>query len=187
MLVYFLDQIVYKITMVLTSFFFFFFFQAEDGIRDVERSRGLGDVYKRQALIPALAKSWAEVPPELLSFIPFVKGLFPPAESLPVFAAVVPDNNPGAKTSLLFFPRGWHKGSTSDATTAEVSPLPPSELRFSGTSSIHAFKVERSALQILSFIKKPPFLQLSISYKNIQTLKDFHFCRIKFIQQFQQI
>eukprot|EP00831_Metopus_contortus_P013383 TRINITY_DN15422_c0_g1_i5.p2 TRINITY_DN15422_c0_g1~~TRINITY_DN15422_c0_g1_i5.p2 ORF type:complete len:156 (+),score=63.65 TRINITY_DN15422_c0_g1_i5:81-548(+) len=29
-------------------FFFFFFFQAEDGIRDVERSRGLGDVYKRQ-------------------------------------------------------------------------------------------------------------------------------------------
>ena len=24
------------------------FFQAEDGIRDVERSRGLGDVYKRQ-------------------------------------------------------------------------------------------------------------------------------------------
>eukprot|EP00831_Metopus_contortus_P016391 TRINITY_DN16870_c0_g1_i1.p1 TRINITY_DN16870_c0_g1~~TRINITY_DN16870_c0_g1_i1.p1 ORF type:complete len:151 (-),score=31.57 TRINITY_DN16870_c0_g1_i1:13-465(-) len=28
--------------------FGFFFFQAEDGIRDVERSRGLGDVYKRQ-------------------------------------------------------------------------------------------------------------------------------------------
>ncbi len=27
-----------------------FFFQAEDGIRDVERSRGLGDVYKRQSL-----------------------------------------------------------------------------------------------------------------------------------------
>ena len=26
------------------------FFQAEDGIRDVERSRGLGDVYKRQLL-----------------------------------------------------------------------------------------------------------------------------------------
>ena len=26
------------------------FFQAEDGIRDVERSRGLGDVYKRQVL-----------------------------------------------------------------------------------------------------------------------------------------
>ncbi len=27
---------------------FFFFLQAEDGIRDLARSRGLGDVYKRQ-------------------------------------------------------------------------------------------------------------------------------------------
>ena len=30
--------------------FCFFFFQAEDGIRDLVRSRGLGDVYKRQLL-----------------------------------------------------------------------------------------------------------------------------------------
>eukprot|EP00658_Telonema_sp_P-2_P084589 TRINITY_DN9434_c0_g1_i1.p1 TRINITY_DN9434_c0_g1~~TRINITY_DN9434_c0_g1_i1.p1 ORF type:complete len:129 (+),score=65.94 TRINITY_DN9434_c0_g1_i1:66-452(+) len=29
---------------------FFFFFQAEDGIRDAQESRGLGDVYKRQEL-----------------------------------------------------------------------------------------------------------------------------------------
>ena len=29
---------------------FFFFFQAEDGIRDLVRSRGLGDVYKRQRI-----------------------------------------------------------------------------------------------------------------------------------------
>ena len=28
-----------------------FFFQAEDGIRDLVRSRGLGDVYKRQVLM----------------------------------------------------------------------------------------------------------------------------------------
>ena len=33
---------------------FFFFFQAEDGIRDAQESRGLGDVYKRQALGPML-------------------------------------------------------------------------------------------------------------------------------------
>ena len=33
----------------LFIFIFFFFFQAEDGIRDLVRSRGLGDVYKRQA------------------------------------------------------------------------------------------------------------------------------------------
>ena len=31
-------------------FLFFFLFQAEDGIRDLVRSRGLGDVYKRQGL-----------------------------------------------------------------------------------------------------------------------------------------
>ena len=30
--------------------FMVFFLQAEDGIRDLVRSRGLGDVYKRQAL-----------------------------------------------------------------------------------------------------------------------------------------
>ena len=30
---------------------FCFFFQAEDGIRDLVRSRGLGDVYKRQAAV----------------------------------------------------------------------------------------------------------------------------------------
>eukprot|EP00658_Telonema_sp_P-2_P012346 TRINITY_DN14706_c0_g1_i3.p1 TRINITY_DN14706_c0_g1~~TRINITY_DN14706_c0_g1_i3.p1 ORF type:complete len:554 (+),score=173.70 TRINITY_DN14706_c0_g1_i3:54-1715(+) len=30
---------------------FFFFFQAEDGIRDAQESRGLGDVYKRQVLV----------------------------------------------------------------------------------------------------------------------------------------
>ena len=29
----------------------FFCFQAEDGIRDLVRSRGLGDVYKRQAMV----------------------------------------------------------------------------------------------------------------------------------------
>ena len=28
-----------------------FFFQAEDGIRDLVRSRGLGDVYKRQVIV----------------------------------------------------------------------------------------------------------------------------------------
>ena len=31
----------------------FFFFQAEDGIRDRSPSRGLGDVYKRQAFLRA--------------------------------------------------------------------------------------------------------------------------------------
>ena len=34
--------------VVALFFVLFFFFQAEDGIRDLVRSRGLGDVYKRQ-------------------------------------------------------------------------------------------------------------------------------------------
>ena len=34
--------------MWLRSLFLHFFFQAEAGIRDLVRSRGLGDVYKRQ-------------------------------------------------------------------------------------------------------------------------------------------
>ena len=34
----------------LNDVVFFFFFQAEDCIRDLVRSRGLGDVYKRQLL-----------------------------------------------------------------------------------------------------------------------------------------
>ena len=37
---------------VLRGLWRMFFFQAEDGIRDLVRSRGLGDVYKRQVLIP---------------------------------------------------------------------------------------------------------------------------------------
>ena len=40
--------------------FTFFFFQAEDGIRDLVRSRGLGDVYKRQAQ----DRDLYELPPE---------------------------------------------------------------------------------------------------------------------------
>ena len=34
------------------------FFQAEDGIRDVERSRGLGDVYKRQVHLFAIPNDY---------------------------------------------------------------------------------------------------------------------------------
>ena len=40
----------------------FFFFQAEDGIRDLVRSRGLGDVYKRQDL--CLTTEAPQPPPE---------------------------------------------------------------------------------------------------------------------------
>ena len=39
---------VYDTTVVAIVHVVGFFFQAEDGIRDLVRSRGLGDVYKRQ-------------------------------------------------------------------------------------------------------------------------------------------
>ena len=41
------DMTVYRASGHMSSVFFFF--QAEDGIRDLVRSRGLGDVYKRQS------------------------------------------------------------------------------------------------------------------------------------------
>ena len=44
-----------------------FFFQAEDGIRDVERSRGLGDVYKRQLLV-LLKKFNMDITEKMVSF-----------------------------------------------------------------------------------------------------------------------
>ncbi len=45
LLMWFTENVCY---IVYDDFVFGFFFQAEDGIRDVLGSRGLGDVYKRQ-------------------------------------------------------------------------------------------------------------------------------------------
>ena len=41
---------VFVVCVFVCVLYFFFFFQAEDGIRDLVRSRGLGDVYKRQSI-----------------------------------------------------------------------------------------------------------------------------------------
>eukprot|EP00658_Telonema_sp_P-2_P035998 TRINITY_DN26103_c0_g1_i2.p1 TRINITY_DN26103_c0_g1~~TRINITY_DN26103_c0_g1_i2.p1 ORF type:complete len:265 (-),score=66.11 TRINITY_DN26103_c0_g1_i2:110-904(-) len=40
--------VVHLLNDIMFELHFFFFFQAEDGIRDAQESRGLGDVYKRQ-------------------------------------------------------------------------------------------------------------------------------------------
>ena len=50
---------------------FWFFFQAEDGIRDLVRSRGLGDVYKRQILAGVMLKFG------IYGFLRFAMPLFP--------------------------------------------------------------------------------------------------------------
>ena len=39
---------------------YYFFFQAEDGIRDLVRSRGLGYVYKRQAYQLLTEQEWLD-------------------------------------------------------------------------------------------------------------------------------
>ena len=49
-----------RLRLFLLSVCSVFFFQAEDGIRDLVRSRGLGDVYKRQFGIPWTISSLTE-------------------------------------------------------------------------------------------------------------------------------
>ena len=60
--------------MVLDSLrvvlFSFFFFQAEDGIRDLVRSRGLGDVYKRQPLLEKVIDRIDTIPPKRYISLP---------------------------------------------------------------------------------------------------------------------
>ena len=43
-------QSIYDVLCLRCYYLVVFFFQAEDGIRDLVRSRGLGDVYKRQEI-----------------------------------------------------------------------------------------------------------------------------------------
>ena len=59
----------------LFCFFFFclyFFFQAEDGIRYLVRSRGLGDVYKRQELAFAFGRQFSSND-AILGFVHYVQ------------------------------------------------------------------------------------------------------------------
>ena len=49
---------------------FIFFFQAEDGIRDLVRSRGLGDVYKRQRQQGCVGRVRASPAPKSLARAP---------------------------------------------------------------------------------------------------------------------
>ena len=53
----------------------FFFFQAEDGIRDLVRSRGLGDVYKRQDYLNAILTRLTTVGALYLAFVAFLPQL----------------------------------------------------------------------------------------------------------------
>ena len=80
-----------------------FFFQAEDGIRDLVRSRGLGDVYKRQADDGPVDPDELQVPPDVqldlvrrLLAIPPLDGV---ADHRHEFVAVAVDEEGGEAVS----------------------------------------------------------------------------------------
>jgi hypothetical protein len=78
----------------------------------------------------------------LLSLIPPVNGDFAPRESRPELAAGVPDNNPGAKTNLLYLPKGWDVAGTSFKIIFEVRARPPSPANSSaGVSNEYVFSL----------------------------------------------
>ena len=52
------EQACFSHKLRASDFLLAFFFQAEDGIRDAQESRGLGDVYKRQAPQGRFSKKW---------------------------------------------------------------------------------------------------------------------------------
>ena len=96
--------------------YIFFFFQAEDGIRDLVRSRGLGDVYKRQEYLRSLdgveyVLVFENRGPEVGATIAHPHGQIYAFDHVPArparrFAAGWrPDPSPGDR--LVFERRGW--------------------------------------------------------------------------------
>ena len=62
-----------------------FFFQAEDGIRDLVRSRGLGDVYKRQGITIGIMLIPQGMAYALLAGLPPIYGLYAGMVTLTVY------------------------------------------------------------------------------------------------------
>src|SRR5665811_2238216 len=94
-------------------FFFFFFFQAEDGIRDLVRSRGLGDVYKRQirrSLRSPLVRKVMK--PSLVK--PISKLVFIAKGCEPAWVAGVPSSLVKVTSKLL----------TTNSSAARAAPAP---------------------------------------------------------------
>ncbi len=66
------------------------------------------------------------------------KGAVPPMEIGPKLDNPVPDSNPVANISLLYFPKGSREGLTSLKRSLAIRPLPPTLRYFSVTSSLKA-------------------------------------------------
>eukprot|EP00658_Telonema_sp_P-2_P046847 TRINITY_DN35190_c0_g1_i1.p3 TRINITY_DN35190_c0_g1~~TRINITY_DN35190_c0_g1_i1.p3 ORF type:complete len:164 (+),score=37.40 TRINITY_DN35190_c0_g1_i1:28-519(+) len=105
---------IYLFFFVFFIFFFFFFFQAEDGIRDAQESRGLGDVYKRQhaSSFPCERASKinrcapTEFPTRLPAMEPYTSRSSSPsaahASTTPARRAILPSSVSSGRTRLLF-------------------------------------------------------------------------------------
>eukprot|EP00658_Telonema_sp_P-2_P000188 TRINITY_DN10060_c0_g1_i3.p1 TRINITY_DN10060_c0_g1~~TRINITY_DN10060_c0_g1_i3.p1 ORF type:complete len:265 (+),score=56.20 TRINITY_DN10060_c0_g1_i3:71-865(+) len=98
---------------VFFACFFVFFFQAEDGIRDAQESRGLGDVYKRQTKKKSTALKKASSDVEATSAVP--------APTTPSFFQGLLDRHERIKTDLAL-KGGVHRVRKSSMTT--VTPTP---------------------------------------------------------------
>eukprot|EP00658_Telonema_sp_P-2_P025480 TRINITY_DN20264_c0_g1_i2.p1 TRINITY_DN20264_c0_g1~~TRINITY_DN20264_c0_g1_i2.p1 ORF type:complete len:558 (-),score=115.57 TRINITY_DN20264_c0_g1_i2:219-1892(-) len=87
--------ILYCVCIYKFSGSFFFFFQAEDGIRDAQESRGLGDVYKRQV--------------QLLTSLAFLQQHgYIHADIKPENILMVHDPNDGVQLKLIDFGNAMH-------------------------------------------------------------------------------
>eukprot|EP00658_Telonema_sp_P-2_P025511 TRINITY_DN20277_c0_g1_i3.p1 TRINITY_DN20277_c0_g1~~TRINITY_DN20277_c0_g1_i3.p1 ORF type:complete len:149 (+),score=23.68 TRINITY_DN20277_c0_g1_i3:82-528(+) len=108
--------------IVLVFAVFFFFFQAEDGIRDAQESRGLGDVYKRQFVhrrVLSVAGMLRKIPPYQLSM---PRARRPPAltaVSLEVRILTTNPLAPGNKNSSL------HNNNKNISLMSKSPPLQP--------------------------------------------------------------
>ena len=93
---------------------FFFFFQAEDGIRDLVRSRGLGDVYKRQALVYAITNGEQMTFRELYNCL---LGIFPKYAAFDLVYRVkrglADTAKPGIYTKDIVYFRGFRRVKNS--------------------------------------------------------------------------
>src|SRR5674536_81999 len=100
----------------------FFFFQAEDGIRDAQESRGLGDVYKRQAPgsgVPMLLSAWVRDRPRFAA-----NSAVPRAASS---AAATASAHAGPRSFPSTETRTSLKGIAASTMVLSPTSAPPSE------------------------------------------------------------
>ena len=112
-----------------------FFFQAEDGIRDEVRSRGLGEVYKGQRGYGASLRRWRSIPPIMSTssgIVSYTHLTLPTNREALLSVVAVFLKKSTAPSSFSFHPSSSTTTSTNRSVTAALqqtlaphaSPLP---------------------------------------------------------------